>query len=556
MFYKTRIKSISNGSAVDVNGRRLTFIGWLPVKAGDTVFTDGKVIFGNAPPKGSPAIFDEPGGIPVLGDNELRGYFNKQGKYKKYSIKGDEWIVNSDKTYKHDNGEENIIDAEISDDGKLYTVEKKIIESDTEDDEDDNPVLFYHYTTKRYFGYLAPRYYIMMKLGSRTYSHGNGSKFETYQSWWDEELFLEPDYIKDTTPDVIDTEHVITEDYKTEIYYHGGFLDKEGDGIVKDCSLIIKENGEEFTTLKLSELVKFAEDTAFEYVNIEIPDEETKKYIKSRARLCNFKILTRDNWEAVIKIEIGAELDYPQPERNLYFETEKQPLSVYPYSPLFYSSAAVHLLMLFSVNSEGVNKKIAEKTSFMPLYYSKMINTVTTKSVDPPIDDEDRTTFPYYICDVTGFQTILNGPDAGVQYVVWMISRVWNSRFMPNAPDYDNTSIEVEEYFTFPVQDDFQAKIKNLADDPALWQFGGVFDKDEKKVIGAILPEKTDAHKWNMSLAELRGGQYLFGIRKDETQEIDGALFKIDKEGNSEKVGDGLKNFRLRELKKISKARR
>ena len=141
-------------------------------------------------------------------------------------------------------------------------------------------------------------------------------------------------------------------------------------------------------------------------------------------------------------------------------------------------------------------------------------------------------------------------------HVCYVTEYIYNSSEMPNVPDYDNPTTEIVDEFNFPVQDDFQAKIKNLADEIDMWQFGGVFDKDDKKIIGAILPYKTDAHKWNMSFAELRGGQYLFGIRKDEEQKIDGALFKIDKDGNSEKVGSGLKNFRLRELKKISKARR
>ena len=126
-------------------------------------------------------------------------------------------------------------------------------------------------------------------------------------------------------------------------------------------------------------------------------------------------------------------------------------------------------------------------------------------------------------------------------------------------PDYDNSTIEIADEFFFSVQDDFQAKILPNYDEEnekLICKFGGVFDKDDKKIIGDILPNETDAHKWNMSLAELRGGQYLFGIHKDEKQEIDGALFKIGKDGNSEQVGSGLKNFRLRELKKISKAKK
>lgn len=135
MFYATKIKSVLNGAAVDVNGKRLSFIGYLPVKPGDTVFTDGNVIFGNAPPKGSPAVFDNPSGIPVLADKstddkDLRGYSDLRGKFKKYKIAGDEWIVNDKRNFAHDvtliNDDAHdfsnlkIIDAELADNGDVF----------------------------------------------------------------------------------------------------------------------------------------------------------------------------------------------------------------------------------------------------------------------------------------------------------------------------------------------------------------------------------------------------------------------------------------------------
>ena len=58
-----------------------------------------------------------------------------------------------------------------------------------------------------------------------------------------------------------------------------------------------------------------------------------------------------------------------------------------------------------------------------------------------------------------------------------------------------------------------------------------------------------------MSIVPLKNGKFLFGIRKDEEHEIDGALYKVDRDGTVEQVGNGLKNFRLRELKKISKSK-
>ena len=138
MFYKTRIKNVTDYGAVDVNGRPLRFIGYLPVKAGDTVFTDGRFIFGNAPPKGAPAIFNEPSGVPVLGDfdssgeNELRGYFTMRGNYKKFNIAKDSWITNSKKNFAH--GEEtfdneDVIDADITDSGDELIVTNGIYQN-------------------------------------------------------------------------------------------------------------------------------------------------------------------------------------------------------------------------------------------------------------------------------------------------------------------------------------------------------------------------------------------------------------------------------------------
>ena len=125
MFYKTQIKSVTDYGAVDLSGRFLRFIGHLPVKAGDSVFTDGRFIFGNAPPKGAPAVFGEQSGIPILGDDDLRGYFTKYGKFRKYNVAQDDWIVNSGKKFAHSlenfDGEK-VIDAYITNDGDEIVV--------------------------------------------------------------------------------------------------------------------------------------------------------------------------------------------------------------------------------------------------------------------------------------------------------------------------------------------------------------------------------------------------------------------------------------------------
>ena len=536
MFYKTRIQSVSNGSVVDVNGRRLTFIGWLPVKAGDTVFTDGKVIFGNAPPKGSPAIFDEPGGIPVLGDkdsddNELRGYFNKQGKYKKYSIKGDEWIVNSDKIFKHDNDEDNIIDAEISDDGKLYTVVKKIVPISEPDESED--FIF------RYNGYFVTNEYI----------------------WRDFDI---PDY----TFSMIDTGRKSQKLNFSIQAEDADFVNRDSE-VLKSCELIISKDNKEAYRININDFIKDLETELKESVYM---GELSFKYFtpeqhqKAHARLHNFKVFADGTWVALIGAEFWA-------EHSFFYYGGSYTIAV--------ASSAVYKNLLLKIYSDKPTEKVAEYAKFYPLWIREY--EIITNTELKPTPQFPTNTFPYQ--RIIGIGSFLRTVPAGMSveeyvkiyginnvageifavfddngnytiYGSWGVYTIWDSRFLPNAPDYDNPTTEIVDEFNFPVQDDFQAKIKSIGEEIDMWQFGGVFDKDDKKVIGEIFPDKTDAHKWNMSLAELKGGQYLFGIHKDEEQEIDGVLYKIDKDGNSEQVGEGLKNFRLRELKKISKAKR
>ena len=137
-FYKTQIAETGAGYAVDNFGRRLKFIGNYPCQAGDYVWTDGNVIFGNISTKPQPVIFDENnGGIPVLA-NQLRGYFNSSGYFQNYDIRYCNSFVNNDKFFSAipnnrefihelpDDAQEiitlNIFDADIASGGRLLTL--------------------------------------------------------------------------------------------------------------------------------------------------------------------------------------------------------------------------------------------------------------------------------------------------------------------------------------------------------------------------------------------------------------------------------------------------
>jgi len=550
MFYRTQIKSVTGSVVVDKDGKNLQFMGYLPVKAGDWVFTDGKFIFGNVPPRGSPAVFAEvQSGIPVLcdydssGEDELRGYFDNRGKFKKYRVNAKNWLVNDDKNFKHDEGNNIILDAEISADGALLTVEKKvtqIVENDTP-----STMLFYHYYSAYYHPYHRQDYYSMLNF--ERYTRGLETKQAYHQNWWTVHPY-DPDYSKNTTPIIKQA----TWTASNHLFTDHEFIERDGDGILRDCELIIKKDGKELETLKLSELVEFSETAALEYVNVTVPNYEPKDYIKSAANLLNFKIEPDGTWELLFEVEIGAERDYPRPEDNFYDDVLKQR------EWMGYSTAAVHSYFIFKVDSYGNTEKIAERSSFMPLY---LINNVNIRAITIPFHAGDtinppfvanKTTFPYDDLEIAGFYEDL-GTGEGEEW--WTTYTVWNSRLMPNAPDYDN---DLEEFadFDFPVQDDYRAKITNCDEEIDKWQFGGIIDADNKRIIGALDTDEKDAHKRNMSCASLKGGGCLFGIHKDDDREIEGALYKIDDKGTVEQVGDGLKNFRLRELKKITKARR
>ena len=164
MFYRTQIKSTGAGYATDINGKHLTFIGNLPCQSGDYVWTDGKVIFGNTSPKPQPVLFEEDGGIPVFSDN-LRGYFDSSGNFKKYNIAYDEdstpftyseydedgihtengyldsaIIVNDKRNYRHalgrNLGSGTLVDTECSSDGKLLTAKKITVDYQTSGSDD------------------------------------------------------------------------------------------------------------------------------------------------------------------------------------------------------------------------------------------------------------------------------------------------------------------------------------------------------------------------------------------------------------------------------------
>ena len=532
MFYRTQIKAITDFGVVDMAGKKLRFVGYLPVKAGDFVFTDGTFIFGNVPPRGSPATFGEdPPGVPVLGD-DLRGYFSRNGIFKNYPVKQDTWLVNSDKKFAH-GSEDNVIDAELADDGSLLTVEKNPVQ--VQDDEQSDS-LFYYYVSGGFL-HNANQYYTMLDFERDTY--GRNTQKTNFDFWWlDDDDF---DYIKSTLPEII---QAVRRTEATPFISHQFIPREENKFVIKDCELIIKKDGNELKILNLSELVQYAENYTLNSIDFSTAIQGGIPYLQSRANLLNFKILPDASWSALIEIEIGAEWDFPRDDNTAY-ESGVWSTMIYYRRWLGYTTSAVHSLIIFKVNSAGEYEIVADRSIFMPLWlidYTHSQDIVTTGDKLP--FEVNPTTFPYTDLSAPAMSW---SPDEGYHFY-WSTFLIYDSRVLFDADYYLNEHLNTN-IFSFPVQNNFQAHFINTEDDINKWTLGGIVDAQNQPIIGAFLPDETDAHTWNMGCASLNGGSYLFGIH-------DKALYKIDRDANISLVGDNLKNFRLRELKKISKSRR
>ena len=121
--YQTVLRSVNGYTAIGANGERLQFVGNWYGRAGDTVWTDGNIIFGHSPLRASSTMMVLPNiGIPVLCDN-LRGYFSPAGTWSAYDIAQKDWIVNNENTFFGGSAEYDsatVLDVEISDDDNMY----------------------------------------------------------------------------------------------------------------------------------------------------------------------------------------------------------------------------------------------------------------------------------------------------------------------------------------------------------------------------------------------------------------------------------------------------
>ena len=490
MFYVTRIQTINGSTVTDTSGRRLRFIGNLPVKVGDVVCTDGTFIFGHAPPKGSPAIFDEQSGIPILANN-LRGYFNLNGDFKSYNIAGDAWIVNDKKFYAHDVDDVEIIDAEIANDGELFTVVKNVTQLEGNDED----FYYRYYHEKQAVGFKNPEWL--------AYSMLNYSGFHT-------------------------SGHYSKRLYNFSISSSYADFMKHDDSILKSCEIIIFKDTSKIASINFNTAIELAEKIAQEYTYLNsVAENPSLAYFckKSRAILYNFKILPSGNYTYLLRVETWAE------------RYQLVALS----NPYVNGSIPVLVNFLFKVTTNTKNDtdtQILGKTvKHFPFLFHYEIADFPSKDkesyefISPP-------NFPY-----TDF---IYASAFGNPYYYFLF-KVWDSEMLPNANEYKNGFNEFSDDFSFPIQDNYYAKLINRDSDIDFWTIEGIYDSDNQKVFNFDLA--PNPLTWNMCFFPLKGNKFLFGIHN-------GYWYIINDEGLIEFIGSNLKNFRFRELKRISKAKK
>lgn len=597
MFYRTIVQRVTSDGIIDVQGKSLTFIGNKLVKAGDYVWTDGNVVFGHTPIRGGDFVPIPDSGVPVLAD-KLRGYFKKNGNVRDYEIKGDEWIVNDKKNYAHDDGESDgkskIIDAEIAEDGGVYTVTDG------------------HY----------------LKCDSVTYNNHLFSRKHSGE-------FLQAD-----------KEHWMLG--RITLYVGSEILLGETSENV-DSSVIISKNGKKVSEFNLK---KFADDvteksieardrimeksadisTAVDYLQQPPPPESF--IAAASARILTFKINPQGEWNAIILASaygycypyslidgsvLEATFDSETPafddylpdcinslerciftEKNFPFlDIERFPsfsgtktsggaytaeyqkyceaaiayyiplvrFTFYEWAPvIFFASSLVHvhngnIVTVMHSRSGGGNRVMPtsawnEQERLDVPYETAWAFVIDTETVENdwqfPIDEQFSIHGNGYsldgVFDADGnkitslpdfYSGKLNEPRYSYDYAIY----------------HDPVASEINKQLGAPAgvngvhRSSFSLPIRNISDYDGLPNMAAYYFLDEIFDTKARTDAKRDGHfRLNPSFAKLSGKNFLFGAHNEE-------IF-IKNSGVWNLVADGLKNFRLRELKQINKAKK
>ncbi len=508
MYYKTQIQSTGKGYAFDTQGKKLFFIGNFPCQAGDFVYTDGKYIFGNLSPKAAPT-FPVQGGIPVLAidlydEISLRGYFNSSAVFKDYDIALDSFIVNDKNKFLH--GAEFFIDAEISESGELFTAyffggsahirNGNIIEDGFISIKKDGKEI-------KNFSLSSLAGTVLVTGGSNydAYISLDLFKFDRLGNW---SAFISVGCTtRDETP-VPPNVYVETTNLSTGQDEFIPFQDAETPDTL----------AEQITQAIL--------DTGLNY-RIITGDQNLYDWIKHSPFAFNVPKLFNDLYaHPVMHIETA--------EFDCSFETVSDDVNGVAVSGVSYSRR-------FIFYSDGSNKKYFEhinsQTDDAAMYFVEYVNTDPEGSVGTAGNKGGS----HYSIDVSAFISQLYYEEGGNPGTTYYVHR--------NYIDFSVPSISLgikdfQEEIKIPVQDGFYIL---TGDVPKL------FDENNQLVLNFNNFGRNISHFRNFSIAKLSNQKYLLGIHGGE-------LFLIQ-DGQPQKIIDeGLKNFRLRELKNISKAKR
>ena len=633
MYYQTKIKSLIAGGAIDTSGKRLQFIGNNPAQVGDMVWTDGRVIFGHTPIRGTPLMFADEPKIPVLGD-DWRGYVKSTGKFRGCDIADDAWIVNNDKYFYH--GAEDsakLLDAEITAEGELITVTDGFYRKN-------------QYVT--YTNHLAICWYQFL------------SKYE----------------IGDRPNNF---HYSILSNIKT---YNGEEIELGVDEDDEDTDVVFYKDGEKFNQLNLKQFADEAENLALEVKDkIMVKSEENLQaaradiqrknipttqiinfyrqpappddFIASTyARVAMLKIQPNGDWDAVITASSYGycfpymtfdgsifHMSFPDNEdktfsddlisclnlfENIVFEKNTLPftpnIEKYPkfegdkkeggnytddykryilkkiayYIPLARFKHKAWFCMPFSAfvilrvhngeisdtiysNSGGGTDNFWFRTMSWTetsgaytsgLYTSDFVidNDEEENDWEFPLDDEY-----YFSAEGLKLKTIYDNSDTTVVDIPEEASAALRENFYEAYYVYPFHAIQVKdknveniyeeqadsELYVFNSYKNLIAvhyKFVDSKGDEDVWY---KYPKKQSYVLLSgwfIKSEGTDESQFeedlriNFNFTKLKGGKYLISARG-------GKLIKFDDKGNIETIGDDLKNFRLRELKHISKAK-
>lgn len=554
MFYATTIKKVTANGVEDIHGKILRFTGSLPWKEGDTVWTDGKFILGHVPIRGGAILSPEEVGIPVVADWILAngttcGYFNRRGRWKKKRIAEDSWIVNANRTYRHDSSD--ILDAEIA------------ITNGIED------------------GLYVARW---ADASSQKYI------LQDNQQVADGEIIVEKDGQRFTSLRLSELAATIENEAKQDLEDNCPVFNHEADRVSNSAELKlfhVDTNGKWTAIIKFECEVRrkfnwvdtslYYKTDTIEYKHEVIPipaDSNFRDNVISnlaneiRARGVGYGFLLNDGEsleECLGRISLGVALvnffyTYSRP-CSIDMEYDhigvidgptmvETPNSTEAYETLSrtlkFTSDSINNPEIVSGDKYRYISSILVKrasTEQKPLSVTEGYPKITVAKSDPVTEEEYLET---YVLSHLGIGVVFHDKQvtSSVAFYDTLEYLYYKTRTgIPGVREKEGTG-----EFTFPLQDGYYQKAKEMPSELvscAVYDSGGTLICGANGIIG-VLSDRN-----NFMIAPLGRGSpqsYLIGRRNGELYRATDNQFT--------QIGDGLKNFRLRELKNMNKAKR